>query len=302
MGAVHQHRRNRVGLLQKFNIRDWVKADPDRLAFRQAVHTILIAISGTPFLQTSMIMKGGVLLTLAHNSSRYSQDIDFSTAVRLPEFDKETFRKALDEALALTVETLGYGLDCRIQGFEQNPKGEDASFPTIKTRIGYAYKNEAREHKRLLAGQSIKVIKLDYSLNEPVGNVDIFDLDEGNAIRVYGLIELVAEKFRALLQQESRKRVRGQDLYDLWHLFTVYPFLTSNADIQKQILDRLIEKSAIRSLTISVESMSDENIRRRTREGYGSLSSEAGEDLPPFEKLYGNIEAHFQSLPWHTLP
>lgn len=284
--------------MQKFNIRDWVQADPDHLAFRQAVHTILAAISGIPYLQTSMIMKGGVLLALGYSSARYTQDIDFSTAVRLPEFDKETFRKRLDEGLAFTVETLGYGLDCRIQGFEQRPAREDANFPTITTRIGYAYKSEPKEHKRLLTGQSIRVVKLDYSLNEPVGHVDVFDLEEGNTIRAYGLVELVAEKFRALLQQQDRNRVRGQDLYDLYHLFTMHPDLMSEEGTQKQILDRLIEKSAIRNLNISAESMSDENIKRRTREGYRSLYSEVEEGLPAFEKLYQSIEAYFRGLPW----
>ena len=104
--------------MPKFNIKEWVEADPDQTAFRQAVHTILTAISGTPFLQTSMIMKGGVLLALGYSSSRYTQDIDFSTAVRLPEFDTGKFKIRLDEGLVFAVE----GLDKRWLSIEKNEK------------------------------------------------------------------------------------------------------------------------------------------------------------------------------------
>jgi predicted nucleotidyltransferase component of viral defense system len=284
--------------LPKFNIKEWVEADPDQAAFRQAVHTVLTAISGTPFLQTSMIMKGGVLLALGYNSSRYTQDIDFSTAVRLPEFNQKKFKSRLDAGLLFAAESLGYGLDCRIQGIVQKPAQEDASFPTIQTKVGYAYKSKPAEHRRLLAGQATKVIKLDYSLNEPVGHVEFYELEDGNEIRTYSLIELIAEKFRALLQQQVRNRMRGQDVYDLYHLFTMHPELVAEDETKNKILERLIEKSAIRSLSISVESLANADIRRRTEEDYKKRYSEMEEGLPPFDTLYKRVEEYYRSLPW----
>ena len=284
--------------MPKFNIREWVEADPDQAAFRQAVHTILTAISGTPYLQTSMIMKGGVLLALGYSSSRYTQDIDFSTEVRLPEFDQEIFKSRLDEGLVFASASLGYGLDCLIQGIEQKPAREDASFPTIQTRIGYAHKSKPSEHRRLLARQATKVIKLDYSLNEPFGDVELYELEDGNEIRTYGLVELIAEKFRALLQQQVRNRMRGQDVYDLYHLFTIHPDLVVKDEIKHKILERLIEKSESRNLPVSAESLSNADIRRRTEEDYQKRYSEIEEGLPPFETLYERVEEYYRSLPW----
>ena len=283
--------------MQKFNITSWVEADPEHLTFRQAVHTVLTAISGTPYLQTSMIMKGGVLLALGYNSQRYTQDIDFSTSLKLAGFNCAEFRKRMDEGLVYAIEDLGYGLDCRIQGIEQKPSREDATFPTIITKVGYAYKGEANAHKRLMAGQSTRIIKLDYSLNEPVGTVDFFELEEGNVIRTYGIVELIAEKFRALLQQQERKRVRGQDLYDLYHIFTTCP-LVDNQIIKAQVLQRLIEKSSDRNLSISSESMSDPSIMKRTQEGYDKLYSDIEGELLPFDVIYESIERSFRALPW----
>lgn len=284
--------------MPKFNIKEWVAADPDQAAFRQAVHTILSAISGTQFLQTSMIMKGGVLLALGYNSSRYTQDIDFSTAVRLPEFNQKKFKSRLDEGLVFAAESLGYGLDCRIQGMVQKPAREDASFPTIQTKVGYAYKSKKAEHKRLMAGQATKVVKLDYSLNEPVGHVELYELEDGNEIRTYGLVELIAEKFRALLQQQVRDRMRGQDVYDLYHLFTIHPDLVAQEGTKSKILERLVEKSAIRSLSVCVESLANADIRRRTEADYQNRYSEVEKGLPPFDTLYERVEEYYRSLPW----
>lgn len=243
-------------------------------------------------------MKGGVLLALGYNSSRYTQDIDFSTAVRLPEFNQKKFKSRLDAGLLFAAESLGYGLDCRIQGIVQKPAQEDASFPTIQTKVGYAYKSKPAEHRRLLAGQATKVIKLDYSLNEPVGHVEFYELEDGNEIRTYSLIELIAEKFRALLQQQVRNRMRGQDVYDLYHLFTMHPELVAEDETKNKILERLIEKSAIRSLSISVESLANADIRRRTEEDYKKRYSEMEEGLPPFDTLYKRVEEYYRSLPW----
>lgn len=243
-------------------------------------------------------MKGGVLLALGYSSARYTQDIDFSTAVRLPEFDQKKFQSRLAEGLVFSSESLGYGLDCRIQGIEQKPAREDASFPTIQTRIGYAHKGDKGGHRRLLAGQATKVVKLDYSLNEPVGHVDLFELEDGNTICTYGIIELISEKFRALLQQQVRDRMRGQDVYDLYHLFTLHPDLVSEDETKHKILNRLIEKSAIRSLSVSVESLANADIRRRTEEDYKNRYSEIEEGLPPFNTLYESVEEYYRSLPW----
>jgi predicted nucleotidyltransferase component of viral defense system len=282
--------------LQKFDIKEWVNQNSDYLAFRQAVHTILIAIAGTPFLQTSMIMKGGVLLALSYNSPRYTKDIDFSTATKRSDFDLADFRRQLEESLIDAVETLGYGLDCRIQSCIQNPKSDDATFPTIQVSIGYASKGTPA-HRRLQAGGAADVVRIDYSLNEPVEETDLYELEEGSVIRTYSLVEMVAEKFRALLQQEQRNRVRRQDIYDLYYVLNDHP-LRGDHRTKTRILERLIEKSRIRDLPVDPEAMSNPEIRRRSEEEYLKLAPEIEGHLPPFAKVYDFVETFYRSLPW----
>ncbi len=113
-------------------IQDWINQSSERVPFRQAVHTILVAISRSEALKTNMIMKGGILLALGYESTRYTKDIDFSTAKTLQEFDLETFIQELKSALVEAVESLDYGLDCRVQSYKQKPPKPDATFPTIE--------------------------------------------------------------------------------------------------------------------------------------------------------------------------
>lgn len=282
--------------MQKFDIKEWVNHNTDQLSFRQAVHTVLAAIADTPFLQASMIMKGGVLLALSYSSSRYTKDIDFSTPTLRSDFDINDFRRRLEQSLITTVETLGYGLDCRIQSCKPNPPSEDATSPTIQVSIGYAHKGSAA-HKRLQTSSATDVVRIDYSLNEPVEETDLYELEDGHVIRTYSLVELVAEKFRALLQQEQRNRVRRQDIYDLYYVLNDHP-RRADPETNHRILERLVEKSRIRDLPVDPEAMSNSDIRRRAEVRYSELADEIEGDLPEFGEVYDFVEAFYRGLPW----
>lgn len=286
--------------MQKFGIKEWINQNSEHRPFRQAVHTILTAIAGTPSLQTAMIMKGGVLLALSYRSPRYTADIDFSTATKRPDFDCDDFQRKLEASFIDAVENLGYGLDCRIQRCEMKPPHDEATMPTLQINIGYAYKDQYNAYKRLLAGRATAVIGLDYSLNEPVEEIDIFELEDGNIIHTYSLVEMVAEKFRALLQQEVRKRARRQDIYDLHYVLSDHP-LRDDSDTQARILRRLIEKSRIRELSVHSDSMSNPEIRNRTALEYSKMAPEIEGDLPPFDEVYGMVEAFYRSPPWEKV-
>ncbi len=283
--------------MSSFDIRNWVTQDASQKSFREAVHTILIAISGSPVLQDTMIMKGGILLALRYQSTRYTKDIDFSTGNTLKEFDLDAFIRQFSDRLVTVVDSLDYGLNCVIQSFKQDPQREDATAPTIRITVGYAYKSDHRAHKRLLAKNCPHIVKIDYSLNEPSQGKEVFDVGAGLNIKVYTIEELVAEKFRALLQQEERNRFRRQDIYDLHFILLNRPeCMTPTA--RANILENIQEKARIRCLGVSRESMADPEIRRRSAAEYGALSVEIEEDLLPFDAVYEHVLRFYESLPW----
>ena len=285
--------------MERFNIGEWVDEDPEQRPFRQAVHTVLTAISGSSQLQTSMIMKGGILLALGYESSRFTKDIDFSTTMKLRDFDLDEFRAEFERSLLRAIETLEYGLDCLVQSCRQQPPGADKTFPTIRIKVGYAHKNNAQAHRRLMAKNAPHVVHVDYSLNEPVGETELFEIEDGKSIRTYSFYDLVGEKFRALLQQEVRNRIRRQDIYDLHFLLSDHP-LKDDAFAKLRILASLKEKSAARDLAVTKESLRNPEIMRRSRADYSSLQAEIEGELPPFDKIYDAVKAYYEKLPWEV--
>lgn len=117
--------------------------------FRKAVHTILSAISSSDTLRPTMILKGGILLALRYSSGRFTKDLDFSTDRTLSDqFSVDSVVDELNASLLQAVEELPYGLDCRVQSAKKIPNRDDASFPSIKMKIGYATQ-ATPAHKRL---------------------------------------------------------------------------------------------------------------------------------------------------------
>lgn len=60
--------------MDECDIAAWVQGAPDAVQreLRQAVHTVLVAIGGSSDLQAQMVMKGGILLAIRYESSRYT--------------------------------------------------------------------------------------------------------------------------------------------------------------------------------------------------------------------------------------
>lgn len=284
-------------MLDDYGITQWVEqAEESQREFRQAVHTILAAIANDPQLKASMVIKGGILLAVRYHSHRYTKDIDFSTSKKLDEIDPDQIKAALNTGFIKTAEALGYELDCRVQSCRVQPASQpDASFPSIKMTVGYAYKGSDK-HKRLLVNQSPTSISIDYNLNELMPNLETLELGQGDQLRAYTLTDLIAEKLRSLLQQKIRNRTRRQDIFDLKLLIEKYPDLDG---IEKQgILKSFIEKSESRDITPNQNSLDDAETRKRSQKDYLTLTDEIEGDLPDFDETYDAVNKFYQSLPW----
>lgn len=282
--------------IETINIEDWVnqEADPYRRELREAVHTVLHAIAKSQQLNSQMIMKGGILLAIRYQSSRFTKDIDFSTEEKYSDFDEKGFLDEFRTGLTNAVENLDYGLDCRIQRHEVRPKEKDKNFQTMALRIGYAPKG-SKKHKSLLKNNCTDVLEVDYSFNELTQEKEILRICDEESLEAYSFTDLIAEKFRAILQQEVRNRFRRQDPYDLYFLLKNYSI---TKDERQKILKSLIIKSNSRNLEINKLSISDEKIKHRSEKDYSQLADEIEGTLPPFEEVYSFVQNFYGSLPW----
>ena len=121
--------------------------------------------------------------------------------------------------------------------------------------------------------------------------------DDGDTIRVYSLVDLVAEKFRALLQQEIRRLVRKQDIYDL-HFLLIEQRKAHDNWHKIKIINSLREKAAARNLAVGRESMANTEIIRRTKSNYQLLVAEIEGELLPFQQVYSAVQTYYEGMPW----
>jgi predicted nucleotidyltransferase component of viral defense system len=287
--------------IEEYDIKDWVEdaSTTSNKEFRQAVHTILSAIASDSNLKANMILKGGILLAIRYKSHRYTKDIDFSTEKpHGGEITEDGVRESLDSSLAHMVEELDYDLDCRVQSSKLQPKPKDRkpTYPSIKMKVGYTYKGTPK-HKLLLSWKSPDIVSIDYSLNEATPNIEDLKLNLKEGILTYSLTDLIAEKYRSLLQQVSRNRTRRQDVYDLNLL--IERFGDINNFERSKILNSLIIKSKARlKIAPDINSFEDPELKSRAKKDYPSLESELEGELPDFEELFQKVAAFYRSLPW----
>lgn len=282
------------------DVRAWVeasRADPTRYRDRQVTEIVLTAIGLAPSLHTNLVLKGGTAMALAFKSTRVTGDVDFTSMVEPAEL-AATLTPELNELLPKTAIKLGYlDLLCQVQSVKKMPRAEnfeDHDFPALRVKIGSAKRGTA-EAARLAEGKASRVLDVEISFRDQVYTFQELNLmGAGVAVRAFTIHELVAEKFRALLQQPVRRRNRRQDVYDIAFLIDDHDF---SGDDKAKILATLIEKCRSRAIDARQASMDDPEIKQRAQAEWDTLALEIG-NLPPFNERFALIRNLYVSLPW----
>jgi predicted nucleotidyltransferase component of viral defense system len=283
------------------DISEWVeraKADPAAYIERQATEVFLTALGMTEPYGHKVFLKGGILMGVLYQSFRQTADIDFTSTLDPDPDMADLMSVAFAENLPRAAAELGYpDLMCRVQSVRRRPREDSfakAAFPALEIRVAYA-RRDSPQQNRFDRGNATDVLHVDISFNEPVGAIQVVRFaGGGGAIRAYSLHDLIAEKLRALLQQEVRNRYRRQDIYDLDLLIGRFSFDKG----EKLRLNRvLIEKCVARSIDPARSSLSKPEIARRARKEWETLGVEIGE-VPDFDKCFTRVNKFYQSLPW----
>jgi hypothetical protein len=283
--------------IETLNVAQWVASSPlQQQAFREAVHIVLSAIGSSATLRTQMVMKGGMLMAIRYNSTRFTRDADFSTTA-LYELGKE---KELTEELEAQIQyfnqLLSYNTHCTIQSRKINPPGSNRTHPTLNLRIGYAAPSDSSAMRRLLAKQSPKIVEIDFSYNEAVLDIEILRLSDAEELLAYSQVNLMAEKYRSLLQQPIRKRNRYQDVYDLYFLIEQAPLSEQQEKID--LLECIRTTCNTKGIEATPESLRDADVQNMAESGYNTLANDLQENLPEFDSAYAKVREFYEKLPW----
>jgi len=283
------------------DVERWVEAaaaNPEEYHIRRVIRLVLRAVTRSPALQSSFVIKGGVLLALRYGTNRHTKDLDFSTERLAGDIDPETICSALQDALD-DVATTDEGLLCRVQSSRMNPTRADATQPTLRIRIGYAIKGD-RQFPRMVQGRdSSNVVIVDVSFNEKVYVPEMLAI-ENHRLLAYSLHDQMAEKFRAMVQQTSghRNRVRRQDLYDLFVVID-QGYLAADED-KAALLATMRRKFGDRDVECERDTITDPEIADRCRREYEQLADEIDGRLPDFDAALQRVTEYYRSLPWST--
>ena len=284
----------------KIDVVKWVenaKADPVAYRQRQTVEIVLNAIAITTPLNAKMFLKGGILMGLAYDSPRQTTDIDMSTNLIVGSEIGDKVKTLLDSAFPRAAAALGYAdLVLKTHSVTKLPKKtifESADFPALKLKIAYARRGTKQENA-LREGKSPGVIDLDISFNETLQQIQVLELTGGQELQAYGLVDLIAEKYRAMLQQVQRRRNRRQDVYDLDLLIGK---IEVDDALREQILDVFIAKCHSRQIEPTRSSLDNPEIKSRSRAEWQTMILELG-DVPDFERCFARVSEFYRSLPW----
>ena len=289
------------------NIEEWIDRakNKDEKIFRQAIHLILLAISRDKSLSQNLIIKGGIALSLAYGSERYTTDLDLSSLDNMEVLSKEELELKLSKQITAVVALSDYNLKLVVHSIKYQPKDPSkVKFPAYKARIGYADSTNQNAIKRLDNKQSPNIVELDISFNErvSVSDTENFKLTDRLNVLCYSLEQLVAEKYRSILQQVVRTRSRRQDIFDIHYLLNQEKSLLYLNETKKTVLDKLIKCSEGKGIEayLNQSGMRDEEIKNLSLKDFHTLSLEIDVDIPP-EDMYTVVQDYFESLPWDTL-
>lgn len=284
----------------KIDVAKWVenaKADPVAYQQRQTVEIVLNAIAITTSLNAKMFLKGGILMGLAYDSPRQTTDIDMTTKLIVEHNTGDMIRTKLDAAFPRAAAALGYAdLVLKTHSVKRMPrktKFEEADFPALKLKIAYA-RRRSKQEMRLLEGKVSEVIDLDISFNETLQHIQVLELTGGQELLAYGLVDLIAEKYRAMLQQVPRRRNRRQDVYDIDLLIEMHEIDDTH---RAQILDIFIAKCRSRKIEPTRSSLDNPEVKTRSHAEWQTMKLELGE-LPDFEHCFARVSEFYRNLPW----
>lgn len=256
-----------------------------RLRFAQ--YAVLRGIASVPLLQRGLVLKGGNALDFFWQPNRSTVDLDFSVdpTSDLSPLDGAKIRALLDRGLPIATSRLGVVL--AVHRVRQNPRGTDKDFVTYETRIGYALQDEVRLRQRMSQGEfSPNVVDIDISLNDPICDSQLFQVDPSLQLRIATMEDIVAEKLRALLQQPIRNRQRRQDLLDIAVILREHPGLD-----RPSVAKFLQEKAAARAVPVTRAAFHNPEVARRARVDYDELAVTTRVAFVPFDDALALLHA-----------
>ncbi|WKZ25591.1 MAG: nucleotidyl transferase AbiEii/AbiGii toxin family protein [bacterium] len=164
--------------------------------FREYLQILILSYIYQERKSEKIVFKGGTALRLMYGSSRFSEDLDFSTTL--------TFKEIKDFVLNLGNKTKKELPELKFTEIYQGKEG-----------LRYNIKYESKIFKFPLN------LRLDFHIVKSIKNIDKSVLTTRFPVLIFPTIyhlnkkEILSEKLRCL-----KTRFKGRDIFDIWYLFS----------------------------------------------------------------------------------
>lgn len=233
---------------------------------------ILYAFARSGLRPEEWIFKGGTALRHCYYPGyRFSEDIDFTCA---PQESALACAQSLLNRVARWVQDTS--------GIRMAPKPPQTIPGDFQVEIPIEY---SRGGPR---AQGLPAVKIHLTFDEPILTEPVIcevkpqypDL-AAFWISVYSKQEIVAEKMRALLQQQ-KKWPRPRDLYDLWFILCRSGECFSGEELKRLF----VEKCRVRRIQPDRDGLISENLREWNRQAWHNLLGPMLKVLPNYDEVW----------------
>ncbi|WP_020465468.1 nucleotidyl transferase AbiEii/AbiGii toxin family protein [Singulisphaera acidiphila] len=243
-------------------------------------------MSSSAALVSRVAFKGGNALRFVHGNPRSTLDLDFSADDGFPDSPDDI--KALMNTALRTGERQ-YQVKVRCQSIHRLPPGVDKTMPTYRIKACFQLPSDRYYQnidERLASGKHLSdVIEVEISLNDALCETGDEQLSpDAKPLRVCTLNDIIAEKFRALLQQVPRKRSRPQDVFDIASMVRKHSALI---DLEK-VSSFLLRKSEVRGIVATKAAFNDD-VKDRAAASYEAEVREFTTEFIPFQEAWAEV-------------
>jgi predicted nucleotidyltransferase component of viral defense system len=269
---------------------------PDTIDKNWVLGHFLAELFRTSWAQNLLIFKGGTCLKKCYFPDyRFSEDLDFT----LNRSDFQITSNLLQTILDTITEQVGILFSkVKIEPIIFNNMQVGYSSHIRFWGVNHKKNQQPTSPERWHTEIKFEVISYELMVNEPTicplySNYSDRKLFEGITIPCYQISEVVAEKFRALLQ---RSYPAPRDYYDLWNLLRQKGFI----DLEG-IVSTFLSKASYKNIHFNqVDDFFDpEQVRKVKQAWNNSLKGHLKEkDLPDFDTVLIELKEICDKIPW----
>lgn len=262
-------------MISKAELHRWAQNEGlrfDQIERDYAILWILAGLSKNLAGSDAWIFKGGTCLRHCYfQGFRFSEDIDFTC---------QPYDNPLEDSVALLNEVVRWVYD--VSGLFVEVGRIRTSSDEVQTEILLPYTRGETERRSLAS------IKVHMTFDEPILTAPAFcrltprysDLVPFS-IYSYSLLEVYAEKMRALLQQQA-KWPRPRDLYDLWYLIEQAQLTVEWSDIHPLF----VKKCQARQIEPDIQGLISDQLYQSNKEAWQSRLEPLMASIPDFATVW----------------